>query len=255
MPTMDQHQSGAFTKLIYIGDSSTGKTGSLASLVDAGYKFKIIDMDNGLEPLKHFVADKSLLRNIEYETYRDNYKGTAAGPIISGQPKAFTQALAKMTEWQALEDAKTIFVLDSLSAFGRAAYAWADFANPTVKDKRQIFGAAQAALENTIALLTAETFRMNVIIISHVKYDDAVDGVAKGYVSSIGKALGPIIPRYFNTLVLAETSGAGNNVKRKIKTVPTGVIDLKTASPKIDRELPLETGMATIFDLLKTEVK
>ena len=34
-------------KLLYIGDSGSGKTGSLASLVKDGYKIRILDYDSG----------------------------------------------------------------------------------------------------------------------------------------------------------------------------------------------------------------
>jgi hypothetical protein len=252
MPTLDNHQSDRFTKLIYIGDSSTGKTGSLVSLLAAGYKFKILDMDNGLETLKMYARMQQLdLSGVEYETYRDIYRSTPAGPRVKGQPKAFTDAMAKMTEWSEIEDEKTIFVLDSLSAFGRAAYVWADGLNPTAKDKRQIYFAAQGAVESCLALLTGENFKMNVLIISHVNYKEVMEGITKGHVNAIGSALGPIIPRYFNTMLLAESSGAGKNVRRKIKTLPTGVIDLKIPSPQAEAEYPLETGLASIFELLK----
>lgn len=252
MPTMDQHQSATFAKMIYIGDSSSGKTGSLASLIDADYKFRILDMDNGLDPLKAFVKDKAKLKNVEFETLRDKYVASNAGPVIKGVPKAFTEALSFMTKWSTeFEDPNTIFVLDSLSAFGKAAFEWAKFANPGSKDPRQWYFAAQKAVEDTIAMITAEGFRMNAIVISHVNYKEVTEGVTKGHVNAIGSALGPIIPRYFNTLVLAESTGSGKNVRRKIKTVPTGVIDLKTPNPAIDVELPLETGMATLFHQLK----
>lgn len=252
MPTLDEHQSDQFTKLIYIGDSSTGKTGSLVSLLSAGYKFKILDMDNGLETLKTYArmaqADLSL---VEFETYRDSYRSTSAGPLIKGAPKAFTNAMQKMTEWSELEDSNCIFVLDSLSAFGRAAWEWARGMNPTAKDPRQWYFAAQQAVESCIALLTGDGFKLNVILISHVNYKEVTEGVHKGHVNAIGSALGPIIPRYFNTLLLAETQGAGRNVKRKIKTLPTGVIDLKIPSPQAEAEYPLETGLADIFKLLR----
>jgi hypothetical protein len=252
MPTLDNHQSDKYTKLIYIGDSSTGKTGSLVSLLTAGYKFKILDLDNGLETLKIYArqaqADLSL---VEFETYRDQYRSTSAGPLIKGQPKAFTDAMAKMTEWSEIEDERTIFVLDSLSAFGRAAFEWAKGMNPTAKDPRQWYFAAQGAVESCIALLTGENFKMNVILISHINYKDVQEGITKGHVNAIGSALGPIIPRYFNTLLLAESIGAGKNVKRRIKTLPTGIIDLKIPSPQAEAEYPLETGLADIFKLLK----
>lgn len=252
MPTLDNHQSDQFTKLIYIGDSSTGKTGSLVSLLSAGYKFKILDMDNGLETLKTYArlaqADLSL---VEFETYRDQYRSTSAGPMLKGGAKAFVNAMQKMTEWSELEDANCIFVLDSLSAFGRAAYEWAKGMNPAAKDPRQWYFSAQQAVESCIALLTGEGFKMNVILISHVNYKEVTEGVHKGHVNAIGSALGPIIPRYFNTLLLAETQGAGRNVKRKIKTLPTGVIDLKIPTPEAEAEYPLETGLADVFKLLR----
>jgi hypothetical protein len=252
MPTLDNHQSDQYTKLIYIGDSSTGKTGSLVSLLGAGYKFKILDMDNGLETLKIFARQQQLdLSGVEFETFRDQYRSTSAGPLIKGQPKAFTDALAKMTEWSEIADDKTIFVLDSLSAYGRAAMEWAKGMNPTAKDPRQWFYSAQQAVESTIALLTGENFKMNVILISHVNYKEVTEGITKGHVNAVGSALGPIIPRYFNTLLLAEVSGAGKNVRRKIKTLPTGIIDLKIPSPQAEAEYPLESGLADIFKLLK----
>ncbi len=55
MPTLDAHESSRYAKLIYIGDSGTGKTGSLVSLLADGYKLKILDMDAGLDSLVHFA--------------------------------------------------------------------------------------------------------------------------------------------------------------------------------------------------------
>lgn len=252
MPTLDQHQSSAYTKVLYLGDSGSGKTGSLVSLLEAGYKFRILDLDNGLDPLVAF-GNKELLSQVTFETVRDKYKSTKQGPKVDGTPKAFVGAMDIMTEWSEIEDSKTIFVLDSLSALGRAAYAWANNMNPTAKDKRQIYGTAMGAVEDVIAMLTGEDFRMNVIVITHVKYDEGDEGTGKGFANSIGKALGPVIPRYFNTMLLAEKTGSGNNIKRKIKTMPTNLVDLKIPVPGIDKEFPLETGMAKIFAALRGE--
>ena len=156
-----------------------------------------------------------------------------------------------MSKWSEIEDPNTIFVLDSLSAFGKSAFEWAKAMNPTAKDPRQWYFAAQQAVENTIAMLTSEDFRLNVIIITHVNYKEVVEGVHKGYANAIGSALGPTLPKYFNTLVLAESSGSGKNVRRRIKTMPTGIIDLKVPVPQIDAEFPLETGMSDLFKKLK----
>lgn len=253
MPTLDQHQSSSYTKVVYIGDSGTGKTGSLVSLLADDYKFKILDMDNGLDALVHYAREQcpDKLSNVEFETIRDEYKSTKSGPMIRGQPKAFVGALDILTQWSEIEDPNTIFVLDSLSAFGRAAFEWAKGMNPLAKDPRQWYFSAQQGVESTIAMLTGEQFKMNVILISHVNYKEIIEGVHKGYVNAIGSALGPTIAKYFNTLILAESSGSGTNVRRKIKTLPTGVIDLKVPNPKVDKELPLETGLSTLFKQLK----
>lgn len=253
MASLDQHQSDSFLKLMYIGDSSTGKTGSLASLLADGYKMKILDMDNGLDSLVQYgrATAPEHLGNVEFETIRDTYHATRMGPIVR-KAEAFVAGLELMEKWgKEVEDENTIFVLDSLTTFGKAAFEWAKGMNPTAKDPRQWYFSAQGAVENVLALLTSEAFKMNVIIISHVNYKEVTEGVHKGYASAIGSALGPTIPKYFNTLILAETIGAGANVKRRIKTVPTGVIDLKVSSPKVDKELPLETGMSTLFKTLK----
>lgn len=254
MPTLDQHQSSAYTKMLYLGDSGSGKTGSLASLLKAGYTFRILDMDNGLDSLVSFGRQTGAdLSRVEFETIRDKYKSAKTGPKIDGSPKAFVAAMDYMTKCGEVEDPKCIFVLDSLSALGRAAYAWADGMNPTAKDKRQVFGAGMKAVEDVIALLTGDEFRMNVIVITHVKYDDGDEGTGKGFANALGKALGPIIPRYFNTTLMAEKTGSGDNIKRKIKTMPTNLVDLKIPVPGIAKEFPLETGMADIFRALRGE--
>lgn len=253
MPTLDEHQSGDYTKMIYIGDSGTGKTGSLVSLLEAGYKFKILDMDNGLDSLVYFAKKQcpDKLKNVEFETIRDEYKASKGGPIIKGQPKAFVAALELLTTWSEIKDPNTVFVLDSGSAFGRAAFEWAKGLNPMAKDPRQWYFAAQQAVEATIAMLTAAQFEMNVIVITHINYKELSEGFNKGYANFVGSALGPVVAKYFNTLVMAESQGSGTNTKRKIKTLPTGIIDLKVPNPEVERELPLETGLATLFNTLK----
>lgn len=263
MPSLDEHTSSKFTKVLYIGDSGTGKTGSLTSLVEAGYKLRILDMDNNLTVLKEFVKrtcpDK--IGNIDYETRRDKYKGTAGGPIISGVAKAYVDATKLMTTWS--DDTipsewgeDTIFVLDSLSSLGRAAYDWCKSLNPTNVGKAQLqwYRDAQNSVEAIIGLLTSAAFECNVIVISHVQYvkDKDTGAIVKGQTNIIGEALGPNIPRYFGSLILAENEGIGKTAKRVIRTVPTNLITLKTPAPfKIDETYPLETGLAEIFAKLK----
>lgn len=260
MAKASTHQSSDFVKLLYIGASGSGKTGSLVSLINAGYKIRVLDMDNGLDALiGHINAlcpDK--LDNLDFITLRDKMKADPRrGPMVSGTPKAYTTATAAMTKWD--DDSipsewgkDTIFVLDSLTLFSRAAFAWAKGMQPDCKDPRQWYGSAQESVLMVLDLLTSNEFQANVIVISHVDLVELPDGSTKGFASSIGKALGPKIPAVFNTMILAESRGTGEKVGRTITTVPTSMIDLKNPrTQKLPKSLPLETGMATIFETLK----
>lgn len=259
MPSLVDHHISSFVKLLYLGDSGSGKTGSLISLVQAGYSLRILDLDNGLDSLVQFMRrdcpDK--LANVQYETIRDKYKAGPTGPIMSGQPKAYTTAVKLMDKWS--DDSvpaewgdKTVFVIDSFTALGEAALAWARGLNPGAKDGRQWYGTAQESLRHILATLTSADFHANVIIITHLKYQESQAGTIKGYPTAVGSALGPDMAREFNTVLLAETAGSGSKVRRTIRTVPTALVDLKNPAPfKIDESLPLETGLSTIFTKLK----
>lgn len=260
MPTLNEHRSSDYTKIIFIGDSGTGKTGALASLLQDGYSMKIIDMDNGLEPLVQYGRKAGCdLSKVEFATFRDPYKAGPGGATVKGQPKAFMNAMEKLTEWTETDDSNCVIVIDSLDMLGKAALAWAKHMNPTSTSGRKAFGqtwyfTAQQLCEAILALITGDEVKANVIVISHVKYvggDDDNGGTRKGYPAVIGSALSPSVADYFNTLILAESSGSGTNVRRRIKTMPTGVIDLKLPIPEADKEYPLETGLSTIFKALK----
>lgn len=254
MPTADQFLSSALIKMLLLGDSGAGKTSSLVSLLAAGYKIKAMDMDKNL--LNLVLHAKKIcpenLKNLEYETYTDEYKSTPMGPILKGQPRAFVNMLTKLTEWQSLDDTNTIVVVDSLSAVGRAAFEWAKGMNPSVKDPRQWYGAAQKAIEDTLAILTSDQFKTHVIVITHIKYAESEIGSQKGYANSLGQALNTVVPRYFSTMIQAEVTGTGNNLKRELRTMPTGIVDLKTPPLDLPAKLPLETGLAEIFTRLKS---
>lgn len=262
MPSLANHQSNSFTKILLCGDSGSGKSGSLTSLVAAGYSLRILDMDNGLDPLKSFVLKQcpNKIGNIEYRTLRDDYKTGARGPVVD-KAKAFVETLKMLDNWKyTLDGVETdlgdpaafgpdcIVVLDSLTFLSNAAFDWAQAMNPAAKDPRQWYGAAQEAVENTLALLTSASFRTNVIITAHVRYMENDDGTKKGYPNSVGSALGPVIPSYFNNWAQCENKGG----KRSIVTGATSMIDLKNTRPfDMDARYPIETGLADYFGVLR----
>ena len=268
MPSLSQHQSNEFTKLLIEGDSGSGKTGALTSLVKAGYKLRILDFDNGLETLKQYILKEcpKEIENVEYRTLRDNRKASPLGPVISGTPRAFIDGIRMLDRWKYDEvdlgvpaewGGGTVLVLDSLTFFSDAAF---DFREPLVPrsrdgkyDVRAVYKDAQDAVESVLALLTSESFRTNVIVISHIKYVENPDGTKKGYPSSVGSALSPQIPRYFNSVALCQTQAGG---RRTIQTVATAMIDLKNPKPfAMAPSFPLETGLAQFFEALREAPK
>ena len=102
MTSLANHQSNSLVKLLLIGDAKSGKTGSLVSLVKAGYKLRILDLDNLLDILKYLVIKEcpENLDNVEFLTLRDKRKATAQGSIIDGMPKAFVQAVKMLDLWK-----------------------------------------------------------------------------------------------------------------------------------------------------------
>ncbi len=266
MPSLSNHQSNQFTKLLIEGDSKSGKSGALTPLVAAGYKLRILDMDNGLDVLKQFILREcpDKIENVEYRTLRDERKASAAGPIIDGTPKAFISAIKMLDKWKyddvdlgdpAKWGPDAILVVDSLTFLSDAAY---DFREPLAAksrdgkyDVRAVYKDAQDAIENVLALLTSESFRTNVIIISHVKYVENPDGTKKAYPVSVGSALSPTIPRYFNNVVRFTTTAGG---KRQIETVSSAMFDLANAKPfDMKPRFEISTGLAEIFATLRSD--
>lgn len=259
MATLDTYQKQEPIKLLFIGDSGTGKTGALTSLVCAGYKLRVLDFDSGLASLASFTRAKcpASLANVSYHTFRDEY-------VLRGntyrvrKAEAMHKALAKLDKWSDAENDNpsawgldTILVIDSLTHLARAAFNWAESLNPTAKDRRQIYGAAQELIEQLIANITGDNVKCHVIVISHIDYIELDEGTTKGFARTIGKALSPKVPTYFNYQLLAQTSGSGANVKRSIRTVPTASIDAK-APVAVEPTLPLETGLADFFTKVQT---
>ncbi|SRR6266550_1826759 len=263
MPKASDHSSSSIQKLLYIGDSGTGKTTSLFSLVQAGYKLRIFDFDNLLAPLISVVRAKSPDRidQIEFMSFRDEITTTAAGPIVPS-PQAFVAGLKAMCEkWEDGSKPKDwgsdyIAIVDSLTSFSRAAYFWGrgmqgggTFAEGVAMkgfDGRTAFFTAQQAIMNAIAFLTSTSFNANVVMIAHIKYLEQ-DGIIKGFPMSVGTANISEIPTYFPSIALA-TKNSGNRV---IRTRSTQMIDLKNPR-SFDRqfadELPMDTGLAQYFE-------
>jgi hypothetical protein len=187
------------------------------------------------------------------------------------KPEAFMRALKLLDHWKYKMDSgeefdlgipaewgpDTILVIDSLTFMSDAAFNFREPLTPRSRDgkydMRMVYKDAQDAIEGVLALLTSESFRTNVIVISHIRYVDNPDGTRKGYPTAVGAALSPIIPRYFNSVALCQTTPGG---KRTIQTAATAMLDLKNPKPfAVAPSYPIETGLADFFGVLREKPK
>lgn len=258
MPTLADRVTKQLVKILLVGDSGSGKTTSLISLIQAGYRVRILEFDSGTDALTERMKDvcPEKLSEVDYEYCGDEFKATPAGPQVS-RAAAFTTGMQLLTKWT--DDTRpcdwgpdTILVVDSFSRVGRGAYNWAQRFNPGLKDNRQYYNLAQEACEKVLSMIMSDSFGTNVIVITHMQLQDTANG-QKLFPTSIGQAFNPRIPSYVNTMVLAQRRGTGTQEKRTLVTAPTALLDLKIPNPKlIEKELPMDTGLATIFEKLRS---
>lgn len=258
MPTLGSDNAAKPVKLMIVGQSGSGKTGALASLVEAGYTLRIVDMDNGLDALIHQVRKRvpTKLASIQYQTFRDKIKIGPTGPSVSGTPKAFVNAVSAFDRWEDGSvpsdwDSNTVVVLDSLTAMGRAAFQWARSMDPASREPRQWYFGAQNGLEGVIGNLTSEEFKPNVIVITHLDIEKLPDGSLQAFPTAVGSALGPKIPAYFNTLLLAEATVQGAKTSRVLRTIPTALVGSVKLPLDLPPTLPIESGLASVFESLR----
>lgn len=263
MPSLSDHQSNDFVKVLLVGQSMSGKTGALVSLVKAGYKLRIIDTDNKLAILKYIILHEcpDKINNVESILVRDKYKPTVGGTMIDGKPKAWIQALNLCNEWKdgeinhghpATWGPDYILIIDSLSRLCDACFAFHEVIIPRGKsgdfDGRAVYGNAQKDMEKFLASLTSDSMATNVVVTAHVSYQDQPDGTTKGFPQGIGQKLSPIIPQYFPSAVLF----TNKNGKRTIQTNSVPLMDLANPAPfAMAPSYPIETGLADFFAVLR----
>jgi hypothetical protein len=105
--------------------------------------------------------------------------------------------------------------------------------------------------EEVLAMLYDDSVRCNVIVNTHITYIDEQEGISTGYPMAIGAKLPPKVGSYFNTVLSFKRSGSGANTKRVISTGTEGLVEAKFPAPNPPRDLPIATGLATIFKLIR----
>lgn len=268
MPKLSDPSSAPPIRALIMGDSGTGKTGALASLALAGFSLYIADFDNGLEILRNIIKakDPRALERVDFEVCKDEFKveGNFAVPVAA---KAWAKGIkyleSKLKEGLGPRD---IIVVDSLSFAARSAMIYQLHLNGRLKSApwQSDWGEAQRLVEQLVQMLSADV-DCHIICTTHIATTGGKrietlgkgataervlidEGPLKKLPSMIGKAINPVIPRYFNHMLLAHRVGTGPQAKRVFHTTTFDDIELKNTNPGIIKpEYQLATGLAEYF--------
>lgn len=205
-------------KILLIGKSGSGKTGSLASLVTSGYNLRIIDTDKGVRslhslltdshyPYAKIIADRHIDLNtaVRYipidtamalRTITQNMGGgktTSSTLLAPTDAKAWPRVMGLLDHWKdddmelgpvkswGLQD---VLVLDSFSTLAKCAYYFSQAMNERLGGRdvgypyQRDVGEAQSQLTRLLELLYDSSIGCNVIVISHITWVDESKGVA-----------------------------------------------------------------------------
>ena len=261
MPTLDEHPGSDLVKMLNVGRSKTGKTGSLAALVKAGYTLHVLDYDNGLNILAKVLRDDKdvdlgpSLKRIHYETLRDTISTLNGVPRIKPPPKAFKAAGETLIKWKAEKfTPNDVLVLDTLMSFSEAAFRQATFLAGRLNQRAQLqdYGWMADSILMFIEMLTAPELNCHVIVNTHIRYfggNEETQTDPLGLPDAKGQEVAKNVSRFFNTVVMTRSTGSGAGTRRIISTRPQGVVEVATSNPmSVKATYPVDnSGMALLF--------
>lgn len=230
-------------KGLILADSGLGKTGSLASLAQAGFNLKLFDADANHGILIHILKDNpDALARIEANTFRDHLKINSSG-FPDGDPKGWSDFLkafdkwpdgGKATDW----GSDTIIVIDTLTALGKAALYRAQKIDSKFGRLPEIqhYHTAMVQLEGLLGNLSSDNISCHVLILTHINYVNNELGAMFGLPMAIGDKLSPKVPMYFNTMLTIKRTGK----KTALVTKTNAMVNTKVeAFNSVEDEYPL----------------
>lgn len=217
-------------KVLLLGDSGTGKTYSIRTLIDAGLFPLCLFTENSFDVLGDLPPDKIAWKYVPPYTedlsslieMSERIGQMSYEAITRTQDTKRFQGSPWMKMLRALmdfEDDRTgrkfgniatwgtdkVLVIDSLSGLTAASRQNVAGNRPALSPPD--YGLAQRQLEGLINQVCT-SFRCHFLLIAHAERElDPVLGGQKIMASTIGKALAPTIPRYFTDVILAKRSG------------------------------------------------
>lgn len=274
-------------RMLIVGYPGGGKTGAVASLLNAGYKVRLVDFEGNYQPLLAFT-DPDKLANLDIVTFQDKLMMGPSGPEPEGIPQAFNNAMKMLKHWKYDDDGTevdlgksaewgpdTVVVVDSMTALGEVSMRRArkmmnkNLTNTTAA----VWGMAVEDQMAFIKTLNADKNRYHVVVLAHLQMigpetpmttnsesQDIKDlkeqmAIEKAeliptrlYPRAVTKNLSTVIHKEFSSMIIAERKvKPGNKIERVLRTISGEELDTKMPARNVEAAYPLDTGLATIF--------
>jgi hypothetical protein len=224
--------------VMLMGDGGTGKTRAIGTLVDQGIEVFYLSIEQGIESLFGYWADRDLPIPANLHWHKITPPKTTFATLAENAWKVNTMSLESLAKLQDpnrhlhnlfirvneaffdFPDDRTgkkfgpvdswgpdrAIVVDGLTGLSRAVMSLVVGGKP-VKNPGD-YGMAQGQLEGYLRLI-CDHCRCWFILLAHVEKEiDPVNGGMVKTVSTIGKALAPVIPPMFSDVILAERNAA-----------------------------------------------
>jgi len=221
--------------IMVVGDSGAGKTSSLASLANAGYNLRVLDLDNKLSVLRKHLTEEGA-GNVSVMTFKDalNKKADAYKRfknVVYNGWKDDDEDLGKLETW----GPDTVLAIDSATFLGdiikNEARAMDGKANFEKLSQANWYDAI-LQVENLFNFLTSDFFKCHLVMTALPLLVEDEAGISKFYPNIVTKNFSAGVGKYFDNVVRISSKRDGSRI---IRTGGDNRMELKVSG-----DFPLE---------------
>lgn len=257
MPLYSTHPVSETTKLLLLGDSGAGKTALLASLANAGYNLRIIDLDGGLDVLSAYLKPEAWGR-VSFVTVPGNDKNAwnvatnmSRNWVVRNSKGETVENFGPIEQWTPND----VLAIDSGSF-------WSSACLKKILDEKgidpsagsfdiRLYSVLADRMEDEISRLTSPNVKCNVVLTAHLRRVADDRKVYHTVPSFEGQILPREVPKYFNNMFLVKKKIDGTPI---IQTQASTEMSLKCTAPAVvlKEEAP---DLGNIFQKIRASVR
>lgn len=289
MPSFSSYPPQQGHKILYLGHHYAGKTGSIVALAAAGYKVRLLDLDNKAEILRDYLFNPKsiyikphplwptpgdIASRLSYVTITESFNLQGAKAIPRGD--AWHKINLLLNDWRDGDDKPgniskwpedDVLVIDGLSRFCESAMNFQLSLSGNLVKGPQVgtrqsndYSSSYKLVTDCLEMLTCREVKCHVIMICHIDFlepegpQQTADRQKRGFPKTIGPKLSTQIGQYFQHALRVKSQGNSPNVRRFIVTNNDENVELITTAPlRVQAQYPIETGLAQYFADIKQE--